>query len=227
MLQAGGMGYIVTIVFWFVSALLFASTIVYFLLVKFKDDYVNFIAPLVCFMVLAYYKQNVGYLDVTSSMNFLFFDGVWRGVAELGLGCIVYKMTQNLKERLNGRMKGWRSFLELMLLVFIVMIMWRTRRDEKDFIMVVVIAFFVMLVMLGDSYLSQALNNKVSLFLGNISYGIYLNQYFMICLLKQFPGYPYWYMAALMLSGTIVLSIFSTWFCRKVTECWLKKMKIF
>ena len=215
LLRQSGIGSGINGIFWFVSALILGSAVVWFLLCKFKDDYIYFGIPVIFFLVNAYFYQKYGYVDLTSSQSsFIINDGLLRAIAEIGLGCICYKTAVYLMEKLHGRFTGWRTIAEVLLLCLTVFIMWRTRRDAKDFIMLAVMAVFIILVMQNDSYLSKLLNNKLSLLLGSISYGMFLNQRFFILLISTYwPDREYWPMALTFLIADILFSILALNFC--------------
>lgn len=226
MLRLSGLGSGINGIFWFVSALLLGSAIVWFLLCKFKDDYIYFGIPTLFLLINAYFYQKYGYVDLTSSnFSFIVSDGLLRAIAEIGLGCICYKVSIYIKQKMNGRFRGRQTILELILFCFIVAIMWRTRRDAKDFIMIAMIAAFIILIMQNNSYLSKFLNNKISFFLGVISYGLYLNQRFFIVLISTcWPGREYWPMALMFLLANIVFSIFTFNLCSFIIKR-IKQMK--
>lgn len=215
MLRLSGLGSGINGIFWFVSALLLGSAVVWFLLCKFKDDYIYFGVPVIFLLINAYFYQKYGHVDLTASQSiFIVNDGLLRAIAEIGLGCICYKAAIYLKQKMNGRFRGLQTILEIILFGLIVAIMWRTRRDTKDFIMIVMMAAFIILIMQNNSYLSKLLNNKISVFLGSISYGLYLNQRFFIVLISTlWPARTYWLMASIFLLVNIVFSIFTFNLC--------------
>lgn len=105
------------------------------------------------------------------------------------------------------------TIIEILLFAIIVIVMWRTRRDQKDFIMVFMLGAFVLVTMLNRGYLSKLLNNRLSAALGWLSYPMYLNQgIFQNIAKKVFPGLPFWPVVAASLAALILYSLVVTLF---------------
>lgn len=92
MLNSIGMELYVNGISWYVSVLIVASYCVYFMLHKFKDTYVYFLAPLIFGIIYVCIYRNIGHIDVVQSRHFIIWDGFWRGIAEINLGIISYKI---------------------------------------------------------------------------------------------------------------------------------------
>lgn len=203
---------------WFLSAMLWASFLAYYLIQKNKDVYLYIISPFVLLFFIGYCYQTVGHIDVINNSFFL-FSAFWRAFAEIGFGCMLYELYKYLEERITA--PSWQmTVLEIGLLNVILIIMYRTRRDYKDFVMIFLIGALVLTTLFRCGGLSRLLDNRVSCYLGKISLGVYVNQSVFQQIIKtQFKGYPFWLMTALGLGATVLWSMLITY----LWECFSKR----
>jgi len=216
MLQAFGFSSVVYML-WYPSALFLGCVLLYWLSLVLKDHYLvvmAFAAPL----ILASFLHNYGNLDQTMYNAIVGSRGLWRMIAELGLGCLIYQAVKYWKPFLQNRFGLAASVLELALLAAVLVLCWQGTRDSRDFIALGLLGLLVLSVFLGNSRLSRLLDNPLSDFLGKISYGFYLNQAFFIHLYGDLlPVNGYWRTAAVFLSCNLVLSVASYFLSQKLS----------
>ncbi|MEE1137627.1 MAG: acyltransferase family protein [Acutalibacteraceae bacterium] len=183
MLQTLGYEFSTTVV-WYVSALLIASVIIYLLSYCLKDYFL----PVIffgAFVILAFLCQKNQQL---SSMNNLLIvsDGLLRGLAELSLGCILFKIIKAFPNSLNK----FRKFLFVPKYLSLAIILYFMTKDAgvKDFSCLIFIVFFISMLFLDESPIHKVFNNKLCYFLGDISYDFYLNQIIVIYFARVFPS---------------------------------------
>ena len=164
----------ISIHFWYVSALLWASFLVYYLLLKNKDLFIYIIEPISLLSFIGITYRLYGHIDLTDA-NLLWICG-FRAFVEIGLGCCIYCIFEEAKTRKSNLSPWIYTVLEVSLLFVILAIMYRTRQDYKDYVMIFLLAAFTFLIFLKRGYLSTLLDNQFSAFLGSISYLMYLNQ---------------------------------------------------
>lgn len=191
--------------FWFVSGLLWASFLVYYLVIKNKDTFVYIIEPISLFLFIGLLYRHFKHLDLTGE-NVLWISGI-RAFVEIGLGCFLYSFFKELDKIIGNQTPFFWTVLEIGLLSIILIIMYRTRRDYKDFIMIFLVGAFVLLCFLEKGYLTRALDNKISAFLGSLSYLMYLNQATVTnCAKLYLPHYEFWLAAVVRI---VLLAVFS------------------
>lgn len=164
----------ISIHFWYVSALLWASFLVYYLLLKNRDLFIYIIEPIALLSFIGITYRLYGHMAYTDA------DHLWvcgfRAFVEIGFGCCLYCIFEKAK-MLEPKLSPWvYTALEVSLLFVILIIMYRSRDDYKDYVTLFLLAVFVILLFLKRGYLSALLDNKFSAFLGSISYLMYLNQ---------------------------------------------------
>lgn len=207
MLQALGSTTVIFL-FWYVSSLFLASVLLYWLALLLKDHFVP-AAAFGALFILSWFCRNTGTID------HILFPGIWRLAAGLGLGCVIHQLVRRWKPALQGRFSLMSSLWELLLLSGILLLMWRGGRDHNNFIVLALLFLLVLSVFLGNSRLSHLLNNPASAFLGQVSYGYYLNQCFFIHLFgRLLQAETFWPVAGLFLAGNLILSAATTWLCR-------------
>ena len=173
---------------WYCSALIIAGFFVYFLLARYKNTYLYFIAPISLLIILAYMNQNIGHLNRWLQFDTFISTGVLRGFAEMGLGCICYRIYTVLAEKNRDSGKFFSTILELGCFSYIVYVIFNFGETNRDFICILAMAVLITSLFIGKSLWSRLLNNRISQFLGSISIGIYLNHvvlshinWYMLC----------------------------------------------
>ena len=134
-------------------------------------------------------------------------DHVQNGAAAEAHSVLQGGRTLQLRD-IAGRLPLLSTLFELTLLAAILLLCWCCSRDERDFLALALLILLLFSVLLGHSGLSRLLDNPLSAFLGQISYGFYLNQCFFLHIFGPvIPVRPYWRTAALFLACNFVLSI--------------------
>lgn len=176
---------------WFVSGLLWAGALVYYLLHKKTEFFVYIVFPLGLFMFCGYLYKNVGHIALIDNEK-IFLGGFFRAFFEIGFGCTIYLIYKNIK---HYKYPFWiMSVLEIGLIAVILIIMWRTYIDYKDFLMVFLIAGHILVTALNRGCISRFMqNHRFPRVLGSISYLFYLSSLtFQRIAMYKFPGLPFW-----------------------------------
>lgn len=160
---------------WYCSALIIAGFFVYYLLARYKETYLYFIAPIIFLAVFAWMWQHIGHLNRWGQVDILTYTGAMRGFAELGLGCICYKIYTVLAERFKDKYLLLSSIIELAMSSYIFYVIFCVGPSNADFITVVFMAVLITSLFIGNSWLSKILNHRLFGYLGTISISIYLN----------------------------------------------------
>ena len=220
MLQETGLGeLVINNHLWFVSALFLASIILAYFLIFHMQFYLNFLAPVLSIAIPAAIYRLYGNL---------ISDHIWgilRAACMLSIGCLVYQLYLYVGQRLKGHM-GLMGILECAVLALVVYIMWGTRSDYRDFVVIPFWAVLVLLLFLKRGLLTKSLDNKVSCYLGSLSYAMYVCQHMVIIVMSVKPlSLPkelspvegYWIRAAVFLGLTILLAAIAEPLSKKVT----------
>lgn len=205
---------------WFVSALFLASFIVAYLLVFHRQLYLNFLAPIFAVVIPAVFYRLYGNWVTHCAW------GTIRAIGMLSLGCLTYQLYLFLDRRV-GRHPFWITFLECSCLGFVIYIMWGTQSGYLDFVIVPFWAALVLLLFLKQGWLSKALDNQISCYLGSISYGIYVCQHVILVIFTVkplllpdtlSPVRSWCIRTAVFITLTILLAAIAEPLCRKLTK---------
>lgn len=176
---------------WFVSGLLWAGALVYYLLLKKTEFFAYIVFPLGLFMFCGYLYKNVGHIALIDNGT-IFLGGFFRALFEIGFGGTIYLIYKNIK---HYQYPFWiMSILEIGSIAVILVIMWRSYIDYKDFLMVFLIAGHILVTALNRGCISRFMqNHRFPRVLGSISYPFYLNSLaFQRIAMYKFPGLPFW-----------------------------------
>ena len=229
LLQAIGIGDDISMngVSWYLGALLFCSYFIYWILCseRKRGDYTGnrftfVIAPLCFCVVMSYIWFSKGHLNYWTQKANILTGGIMRGFSGISLGCIAYEIAIYLERKIK-RSRFSRTIASVFevggwLLVFRIMY---TKGGAKDFFIPILGALLIISMYSSGSYFTQLTNNKISGYLGRISFAMYLNQRIIIRPMQAFfPGRSIWLMGAIMLPCVFVLSVFTDWIIGKVVS---------
>ena len=160
---------------WFCSALLIAGYFVYALLKWKRKMYLYCIAPVSLMLVFGLMYTKLGDANRWLQVDTFISTGVLRGFAELGLGVLCCVTSDRVHEKVLGRWRWLSSFFELLLICLIFAIIYgKIGGAGIDFAAIILMALLITSLFLGNSRLSDLLNNPISAYLGKISICIYL-----------------------------------------------------
>ena len=223
MLQSFGFPSVVYLL-WYSSALFLSSVLLYWLALVLQDHFlpaISFAAPL----LLSAYLQYYGSVDQTMFFAAVGSRGLWRLAAELGLGCLLFCLVKRFAPLFHRRFAAASTAAELALLAVILPLCWRCNRDERDFLVLALMFLLAASIFWGNSWLSRLLDNRVSAFLGKISYGFYLNQCFFLHLFGPvIPVRSYWSSAAVFLAGNLLLSALTCYLSQALAALFQKRL---
>lgn len=172
---------------WYCSALVICSLLIYFLLSKNKKTFLYVTVPLSSAVIFSYFCNQYGHLNRWTQHPLVVCDGLFRGFAEMGIGCICYEIVTRLqagggKGRLS---EGWEKALysvgEVVCFGVVLYTMWMPQGYQigktvaLEFICIPFMALFVVIVLSGKSVFHRILDNRLSGLLGRLSLYIYLN----------------------------------------------------
>lgn len=168
---------------WFVPAVFFGG-LFFVLLLAFTGKLCGyFLAPVISFFIYRYYFLLIGKIDVIFS-----YHGVLRGMAGIGFGIFIYFLCNclsNLKHIKIVHKKWLNMFFFIASSVMFSLLFIYTNlghRSKWDFFVIFLYGIGLLLLMAGSVKLPEK-PEKVFLFLGKITYPIYIFQMPMIELL--------------------------------------------
>lgn len=201
----------INIVCWYLSALLFASAVIYYLLMKDEDGFIKVIGPIGAILLYGVLFDRKGSLANTILFTqYSAFLGFYRALADMTVGCIAYRIYEWMQD---VEIPGERLLATVLEgAVMLASALWMFRNSGKmDFLFVVLFAAFVISVFRGRSVFTRIFDNGVSAWLGEISFAYFLNNLVVIYpYMYFFPDSGIWKMCLVCVPACFVLSIITS-----------------
>ena len=153
---------------WYLSVLLFLSFVFFPILVKYKDKFIPYFAPIIMFGTYGYicYVSNGTICSITVWTGVTVL-GMLRGVGDMILGFIAYYFTKKLDgvER-SVSQKVWITVAECFCYIsVIVFVFFYGQADSMDFYIILLLFIAISISFSKQSYLGKIFNAKICGFL--------------------------------------------------------------
>lgn len=160
---------------WFVPAVFFGGLFFVIILALTGKTGGYIIAPLISFFIYRYYFNLIGKIDVIYA-----YHSVLRGVAGVALGVFIYFLCKHLRSLMDKLSKGGLlSKLSCIFasVIFLCIFIYTSygRRSKWDFLVIALYGTGLLFLMAGSVKLPEKLD-KVFLFMGKITYPVYVFQ---------------------------------------------------
>lgn len=229
MLQITGLGAWHFDLFWYVSALLVASVVIYYLLINDREKFISVYAPIIVLLIYSWFYQTrhcVAGIGLSTN-TFIVSDGFWRALAGMSVGCIAYALRFKVEKYLDiifpkpSIQKIVLTISEMFLLFICFIDFYGKGCSERDFVLIVCMALLITFAFINKSYLATVcMDNKILFWLGNISYTMYCTHMIVNNIIRAyFPGYPFWTTVACYLIVVIILSTGINWLLKVAQNC--------
>ena len=174
------------IVAWYISAMLISMLILFPLILKYKKNYIYIIAPIIVFFGWGYIIKKYNNFPNPWIWNGFTTIGVIRATFELSLGSIIYCLSEKLKQiNFTKFAKILLTIIEIVGFCSILFIVNINEANTKyDSVMLLIIATSITIAFSQQTVLLNHLNNKFVYFLERLSLPLYINQIWIIELLK-------------------------------------------
>lgn len=182
MLQMFGIGnYFPTGAAWYLSAMFLALTVLYPLALRYKSVYKNIIAPLISIVLLGYIIRSTGNIGNAPGQYLGFFQvGVWRAVADIAIGAVLYTSVKKLKNKqINSRIRWLLGGIEICGYIGVAYIAKTCQPGFTDFYFLVILYFSMVITLSEQSITYQFFNWKIWKKLGRFSSVWFLNNFYV------------------------------------------------
>lgn len=215
----------VNIVCWYLSGLLFGSTILCYLLLRHEELFVKLLGPLLLVLLYGVLFDGKGHLAATILFTrYARFYGFFRALADITAGILAFRVYENWQEKSLRHEALWATLFEAAVFIAIG-VTFIKRPGNYDFYYVFLFFFFVISVFRGQSLFSRLLDNRLSSALGTLSYAYYLNNLVVILPYRHFfpEESSIGRMCLICAVGCLVFSVFSTWLVDILARAVFKK----
>ena len=208
---------------WYISVLMVCGYLVYYLVAKDEDKFKGFTGPMIIFLVYGYwFMSGLGGRWFNMAFNNLVCNGLLRGLAGISLGVVLYEPIQSLKKLEFGSVG--KTVLTIFNACVIAFVCWAVYSNDANYatgfisgnagmsttfyIISFAIIILTILAIMNKDYISTALNNKVSGFLGKNAIYMYIAHIaWAFCLPVVFSDAPYYTMMVAICILTFVTGL--------------------
>ena len=209
-------------VLWYVSVLIICQFILFPIVVKNKEKYSNYIAPIIVFLLVGYILIQHGNLIRPWVKDVFTYKSVVRGIMEINLGIFIYSIVEIIKKvKFNNFSCLLLTIIEVLGYVSIFFICNMTNAHIKfDVLMLMIFALCITISFSTKSLLYNFSNNKIFYYLEKISLPMYINQWFIVLVVQfVFQKLDMNISYYLFLLVTVLLSILIA-----IIELWIVKI---
>ncbi len=207
----------INIVVWYLSALVFASFLLYFLVLKDENSFVKVIAPIL--LIVCYGDLFDRMESLAATIHFYRYaphTGFMRAIADLTVGILAYRAWEWMddiklpgEETISTVLEGF-IFLASLVGLF-------HGGGRMDLLFVPLYFAFVISVFRGRSLWTRLFNNRLSAWLGGISYAYFLNNFVVIMpYVYAFPDSSLKAMAWFCVPVCLVVSVLTDGFLKLI-----------
>lgn len=185
--MSGLAGYRANVVTWYISAMILAMLILYPLLIKYKDTFFFIIAPCLSIFLLGYMYQEFGSLNGGTAWQDFYYRGFMRALADLCLGCILWKICQAIKRYQYTKLaRILFSAIESCGYMFCLIWMFGKHSSEMSFVILMIFAICIPITFSHKALAAPLFDNRLCYFLGKASFSLYIGHIFWIKSLDAF-----------------------------------------
>ncbi len=188
--MAGVMNAPVNDAVWYLSSMLICMAILYPLIRKYKSTAYFVIIPIITALIYGWFIMEKNSLTSPFVWTGLTYTGNLRAFADLGVGIILYHITETFKSKnLSVFSKILLTIAKYVGIVSLVNYMYDSKpSNSRNLIYLIVIAIVIGLIFSEQTYGKRIFNNGFFVFLGKFSLPLYLSHYYWGKLLRKvFP----------------------------------------
>ena len=206
---------------WYISAMLIAMFVLTPIVIKFRNIFLKYIAPALAFFILALLFHSYGHLNAVGAWIGVFNSGFLRALAEISLGCVCFAVSESgVVEKFP---KPVLIIIEFAFYTSVILYANKNFGSISELSVVMMLAFAVTISFSPKSSIGF-LNNKFVLFLGKLSFPVYLTQIFVRqALVKSSLPLNYWEYMGLYVASVICISLLCILICDTITNFINKK----
>lgn len=173
---------------WYISAMLIVGYFIYALLEVNEKRFVKLYMPLAVLGIYCFFSKNAENIDVWGGAKILdISDALMRALAGMSLGGICYCTSHLIKEKQLSRIvRLLLSIGELAAFLFSIYLMNQKGHTQIDFYIILLLAVGVTLSFSEQTILTKLLSKQFVIWIGKLSYPMFLNQIFVIYLIGAY-----------------------------------------
>lgn len=184
----GYFGIFISGVSWYLSVLLVGTFLLFPILVKKRDVFIKYLAPLFVLFAYGYIEKKQGCFQLPDVWYGVIYSGMLRGIAGLSLGAISYEIRKVIDSVKPGKLN--KMVISAASVVIIALtVMFSLLGEVYIKLEAVFLPLMLLLIALSFSQhnvLASACSGKICGFLGKLSLSVYLCHYYTANLIPLF-----------------------------------------
>lgn len=194
---------------WYLCAMLLSMWILYPFALKFKDMFLNVIAPLLAIFILGWFSNTYGNIKFQLDFEKGICLGMLRGMAELSVGCVCYvicRWVQKIRIKSAGRVLI--TIAELLSMLCVICTARNAGRSQLDFICILLISIGMIAAFSGKSYTVELFSRCKLSWAGEYSLALYLTHVMWVRNLSAWKlPVPYGHQVAILLIMSLATAV--------------------
>lgn len=178
-------GVFVSGVSWYLSVLFLCTFLFFPVLIKHRDAFIKYIAPVIVLFFYGLISHKNGSLNCPNKWYAIVDAGLLRGIAGITLGTIIYEVRKYIDSRPERKLE--KICLPLVTVVVIALTVLFALSGDKyntvDFLFAFILSMLVAVSFSQKNVLVPVLTGKFSSFLGKFSLSIFLCHYYISALM--------------------------------------------
>lgn len=159
---------------WYLSAMLLGLAVIYPIMRKNRDLFINIIAPITALILYSVMLNRDGYIGEPEKWYYIVTKGFLRSIAGLSLGSTAYALCERIKKHnINRSVSVMFTLVEFAAMAFALFALYK---NKQNLTAAVIFAFFVCVVISATrlSITAPLFNRPIFLYLGKLSMAVYL-----------------------------------------------------
>ena len=205
---------------WYISVLIIGGGLIYALLKRYEIFSLTIVLPLTILLVYTFIlTQNNYSLEYWETVG-CFHIPLWRGIAGMSLGCVLFRIHKLKGNLINNEYKRIFDLLSVISLILIFTYAYTDLRDDAYVLLFV--SLIVLSAFSADSLLNKILTHNFWLFLGRLSLDMYIIHFFIVKIVEDLkvtfcPGignlvYVFLYLSILLSCSYIFNFLYTKYF---------------
>lgn len=209
---------------WYFSAMMIAMAVLYPLLIRKRELFLHWIAPLIAIFIYGYLYQVYGKWGFSNPTEWtgLMMHGLLRGFAGISLGCTAYMLNSKVADvELTVAGRRLLTVIEALAYLVPIAIMETFQHSEWDYITLFSLFVGVMITFSNKSYSPEIFRAKIWNTLGVFSLDLMISHaYWSIIFGEVVPQWSYQKTMVVYLCVSFVNALLVYFISLKIKKCW-------
>lgn len=171
---------------WYIISLIIIETLIYPLLIKFKEDFVYIISPIIILLIGNYLLIKYDSLSSPWAVDIFSYKGFLRGIIDINLGMYLFLISEKIKKfNFTNFSLFLITIIELFCYISVFYLSNRYSVNNKfELLMIFLLSIGILISFSKKSLLYNFCNNKLFYYLEAISLPMYLHQCLIINIVR-------------------------------------------